>query len=160
MTDFAQIRQPILPITDLNLNSQLARLLNIPSDVQLVIATVMGLSEIGPKIVSITPAGAMRVAETGAGFTHVEVHEGSVMNNTVTINFTNVVSSVLINIDAFQCTVNHSEDGQTYDGPFTVLAGEKPSMDLLTRSLQIVNTSGTTATGYRLWGLYFGTESE
>lgn len=155
MNDWASVRAPVIPFSDLQALSQLTRNLSIPSDIQPTLAILSGLSEIGAKLVSLTPAGALRVAETGAGFTHMEVHEGSVMNNTVTINFTNLVSSVIINIDAFQCTVAHSLDGSTFDTPFTVLAAEKPSMDLLTRAVQIVNTSGTTATGFRVWGLYF-----
>lgn len=153
--NWAEVRTPVIPFADLNAMSQLARNLDIPSDIAPVLAILSGVSEIGPKLASLTPAGALRVAETGAGFTKMEVHEGSVMNNIVTVNFTNLISSVIINIDAFQCTVNHSLDGNTYDGPFTVLAGEKPSMDMLTRAIQIQNTSGVTATGYRVWGLYF-----
>lgn len=155
MANWADIRTPIVPFGDLNAMSQLQRNLSIPDDVQVVLSVLSGVSEIGAKLVSLTPAGALRVAETGAGFTHMEVHEGSVENNTVTINFTNLISSLIINIDAFQCTVAHSADGNIFDTPFTVLAGEKPSMDLVTRAVQIVNTSSVTATGYRVWGLYF-----
>ena len=153
--NWAEVRTPVIPVDDLQIMSQLARNLQIPGDLQPTLAILSGVSEIGAKLVSLTPAGAIRVAETGAGFSHIEVHEGSIENSAVTINFANLISSVLINIDANQCTVAHSEDGNIFDTPFTVLAGEKPSMDLLTRAITITNTSATTATGYRVWGLYY-----
>lgn len=156
--DWAEIIIPVIDFKTLRANSQLARNLNIPTDVLPVYAILAGLSENGPQIVSITPLGAIRVAETGAGFTFIDPQETTVMNTTTTIIFNELVSSVLINIDAFQCTIAHSADGFNYDPPFTVLAGEKVSVDLITKSLKVVNTSGTTATGVRAWGLYFGAE--
>lgn len=153
--DWAQIRAPIIPWGSLNATSQLARNLNIPSDLLPTLAILSGVSEAGPLLASLTPGGALRVAETGAGFSKVEVHEGTVENNTVTIQFTNLISSLVINIDTYQATIAHSEDGNTYDTPFTVLAGEKPAMDLLTRAIQITNNSASNTTGYRVWGLYY-----
>jgi len=155
VADIAEIRINLIPLGDLEAMSQLNRNLFIPSDVLPTLAILSGVSEGGPKLVSLTDAGALRVAETGAGFSHIEPHEGTVENNTVTINFANLISSLLINIDAFECTVAHSLDGNVFDTPFTVLAGEKVSIDVLTRAITIVNTSGVTATGYRVWGLYF-----
>jgi len=153
--NWAELWTNVIPWDDLKAKSQLSRNLQIPTDILPTLAILSGLSENGAKLVSLTGAGAIRVAETGAGFTHVEVHEGSIENGMVQINFANLISSMVVNIDAFQCTIAHSEDGQIFDTPFTVLAGEKPSMDLLTRALQVTNTSVTTATGYRVWGLYY-----
>jgi|SRR5579859_7578059 len=150
-----EVRQPLIPVADLQAMGEIGRNLRIPADILPVLAVLSGVSEVGPKLASFTPAGALRIAETGAGFTHVEVHEGTIMNGTATVTFSNLISSVLINIDTFQCTVAHSMDGQVFDTAFTVLAGEKPSMDVLTRVLTITNTSGVTATGYRIWGLYY-----
>jgi hypothetical protein len=106
--DIVEIRVPLIPMSDLEANSQLSRNLFIPSDVLPVLSILSGVSEIGPKLVSITPGGAIRVAETGAGFSHVEPHEGTIMNSNVTVAFINLLSSLLINIDAFECTVAHS----------------------------------------------------
>ena len=153
--DIAEIRVNLIPWEDLQANSQLARNLNIPSDVLPTLAVLCGNSEVGSKLVSVTPAGAVRVAETGAGFSHIEPHEGTVINTNTIIDFVNLVSSVIINIDAFQCTIEHSEDGQLFDNPMTVLSGEKVSFDVLTRAIRITNTSAVTATGYRVWGLYY-----
>ena len=153
--DYGEIQVPILPVGDLKILTQLSRNLMIPTDVLPTLAILSGLSEAGPKVVSITPGGAVRVAETGAGFSSIEPHEGTITNNSVTIDFTNLISSLLINIDAYQCTVQHSEDGQIFDNAITVLAGEKVSIDVLTRAIKITNTSATTATGYRVWGLYY-----
>lgn len=156
--DWAEIRVPIIDFTTLQANSQLSRNLNIPTDIMPVYAILAGLSENGPQMASVTPTGAIRVAETGAGFTKLDPQEGTIMNNTAIVTFGELCSSILLNIDAFQCTVQHSADGVNYDNAITVLAGEKVSFDLITKSLQIVNTSITTATGYRAWGLFFGPE--
>jgi hypothetical protein len=156
--DWAEITVPVIDFSTLQANSQLARNLNIPTDVLPVYAILAGLSENGPKMVSVTPLGAIRVAETGAGFTFMDPQETTVMNTTTVVTFNELCSSILLNIDAFQCTVQHSADGVNYDPAFTVLAGEKVSFDLITKSLKITNTSGTTATGIRAWGLYFGAE--
>ena len=156
--DWAEIRVPVIDFNGLNANSQLQRNLNIPTDILPVYSIAAGLSEQGPKIISVTPLGAMRVAETGAGFTFIDPQETTVENTTTTITFNELCSSILLNIDAFQCTVQHSSDGVNFDPAFTVLAGEKVSFDLITKALRITNTSATTATGVRAWGLYFGVE--
>lgn len=127
----------------------------IPSDVLLTYSMMAGKSEMGARVLSATPAGALRTADVGAGYSHMDVKEGTVLNTTAVITFAELVTSVIINIDAFQCTIAHSLDGNIYDNPFNVLAGEKVAIDIVTKSLRIINTSGTTATGYRIWGLYY-----
>ena len=154
MTKAFQIRKAIIPINDLDGVGALDEWLNYPGDLAAVLAILSGESENGPKLVSLTPDGSIRTADTGKGFTHMEIYEGTIENNNVIISFVNLIASLVINIDAFQCTIEHSEDGVIYETPFTVLANEKVSMDIVTRKIRITNTSAVTATGYRVWGLY------
>ena len=151
----AKAKRALIPVDDLQLQGQVPTQLDIGQDVLPVLAILAGVGDTTPKLASLTDTGVLRTADVGAGFSRTDAKEGSVMNGAAVVAFGEMVMSVVINIDTQQCTIEHSRDGQTYDPPQTVLAGEKLTMDAQTRAIRVTNTSGTTATGYRIWGLYF-----
>ena len=155
MSRSVQARIAIIPVDDLNAVGEYSDPVRIPQDLAPVLAVLSGISEDGPRMVSITPNGAARVADVGRGYTHMEPYEGTLLNNTATITFTNLISSLVINVDAQQLSVQLSENGQDYDPTFTILGYEKVSIDILCRAIKLTNLSTTVTAGYRVWGLYF-----
>jgi hypothetical protein len=145
----------VLALEDLQVKGDPGRWMRLLSDFIPVYALLAGLSEVGPKILSLTPAGAARVANVGSGLTHIEPHEGTAgAGATVTVIFGQTISHVVLAVDDAIWTCQTSVDGVSYDPAFTMYGGERYPMDLTVLACKVTNTA-TTPARYRVHGFYF-----
>lgn len=153
------ISRPIIPYDDLNIKGSKPTYLELFRDVGFNLSMIAGMSENGPKMISVTPDNAMRVASVGSGITNFRANEFQLLNGgQFTVDFGSNRHVWVVTCDAAatlpfasrpDCFF-HLPDGTTSD-TFSIDDGERWIFDILARSLFIENFSTQTCV-FKVWG--------
>jgi hypothetical protein len=133
LIDRLLIQRPIIPYEDLNIKGQVPYYLELFRDVGINLALMYGMSEVGPRMVSMTPDNAIRVAQGGAGLTNLKHDSGKLLANTTQgVTFPTARHVVMISLDAESplafpspCQFIIHEPGVFINDPFDIYDGER-----------------------------------
>jgi hypothetical protein len=146
------IQRPIIPYEDLNMRGQIPRYLELFRDVGMNLSLMYGMSEQGPRMVSMTSDNAIRTAGVGAGLTNFFSGEGQILaGNSALFSFPNPKHVWVVSIDyatpdvfAKVVTCRFTMADHTLSSSFSVSDGERWTFNIDAVTISITNNTNVT----------------
>lgn len=141
---------------DVNLDPKYVQQFFTSNLVQRVLAYLFGWNYLTrePQKVSVTSDGSLRVAVTATALEHYSVHKGTAGDEWTLILFPYVVARVDVWIKDAGAVIDHTLDGELWDGEIDLDINSFYSFDCKTKAIRVKNKVSGQNAYYQIVGWY------